>query len=330
MCPRNVYFSAAHKLEQQTFEDIMVESLKIYGQETYYLPRQVVKRDNLLNEDIESQFLDAYTVEMYIEDIEGFGGEGNLMQKFGLEIRDEVTFIVAKRSWEKLVGAWNNTVDNFRPNEGDLIYLPLSQSFFEISFVEHEQPFYQINNLPVYKLQCKLYEYNDEDFETGIEEIDQIETVYADTLAMLIRDITGDIEIGSTLYQVISRDANGMPVKWISGRVTEQDQVGGSSTNIQLQLTDIEMSDDEANRNFYISTTSDTDTYLINTVEEDPNNLGYPLAPTVTAEIYTLYDIDSVEDRVLINDQAAQNFEFEDFADDIIDFSESNPFGEPS
>ena len=328
--PRNVYFSAAHKLEQQTFEDIMVESLKIYGQETYYLPRQIVKRDNILNEDIESQFLDAYTIEMYIEDIEGFGGEGNLMQKFGLEIRDEVTFIVAKRSWEKLVGAWNNTVDNFRPNEGDLIYLPLSQSFFEISFVEHEQPFYQINNLPVYKLQCKLYEYNDEDFETGIEEIDQIETVYADTITMLIRDITGDIEIGSTLYQVISRDANGMPVKWISGRVTEQDQVGGSSTNIQLQLTDIEMSDDEANRNFYISTTSDADTYLINTVEEDPNNLGYPLAPTITAEIYTLYDIDSTEDRVLINDQAAQNWEFEDFADDIIDFSESNPFGEPS
>ena len=328
--PRNVYFSAAHKLEQQTFEDIMVESLKIYGQETYYLPRQIVKRDNILNEDIESQFLDAYTIEMYIEDIEGFGGEGNLMQKFGLEIRDEVTFIVAKRSWEKLVGAWNNTVENFRPNEGDLIYLPLSQSFFEISFVEHEQPFYQINNLPVYKLQCKLYEYNDEDFETGIEEIDQVETVYADTLTMLIRDITGDIEIGSTLYQVISRDANGMPVKWISGRVTEQDQVGGSSTNIQLQLTDIEMSDDEANRNFYISTTSDADTYLINTVEEDPDNLGYPLAPTITAEIYTLYDIDSTEDRVLINDQAAQNWEFEDFADDIIDFSESNPFGEPS
>jgi len=328
--PRNVYFSAAHKLEQQTFEDIMVESLKIYGQETYYLPRQIVKRDNILNEDIESQFLDAYTIEMYIEDIEGFGGEGNLMQKFGLEIRDEVTFIVAKRSWEKLIGAWNNTVENFRPNEGDLIYLPLSQSFFEISFVEHEQPFYQINNLPVYKLQCKLYEYNDEDFETGIEEIDQIETVYADTITMLIRDITGDIEIGSTLYQVISRDANGMPVKWISGRVTEQDQVGGSSTNIQLQLTDIEMSDDEANRNFYISTTSDADTYLINTVEEDPNNLGYPLAPTITAEIYTLYDIDSTEDRVLINDQAAQNWEFEDFADDIIDFSESNPFGEPS
>ena len=328
--PRNVYFSAAHKLEQQTFEDIMVESLKIYGQETYYLPRQIVKRDNILNEDIESQFLDAYTIEMYIEDIEGFGGEGNLMQKFGLEIRDEVTFIVAKRSWEKLVGAWNNTVDNFRPNEGDLIYLPLSQSFFEISFVEHEQPFYQINNLPVYKLQCKLYEYNDEDFETGIQEIDQIETVYADSLTMLIRDITGDIEIGSTLYQVISRDANGLPVKWISGRVTEQDSVGGALTNIQLQLTDIEMGDDEANRNFYISTTSDADTYLINTVEEDPNNLGYPLTPTVTAEIYTLYDIDSTEDRVLINDQAAQNWEFEDFADDIIDFSESNPFGEPS
>jgi hypothetical protein len=326
--PRNVYFDIAHREEQHLFEDLTIEALKIYGQETLYLPRQIVQRDNILTEDIESQYLDAYGIEMYVEDIEGFGGEGNLMQKFGLEIRDETTFIVAKRSWEKLVGTWNNTVDNFRPNEGDLIYLPMSQSFFEISFVEHEQPFYQLNNLPVYKLQCRLFEYNSEDFRTGIDEIDQIETVHAVTETMLIRDITGEIEIGQRLYQVLTRDSSNVPVKWISGVVTEQDTVAGALTNIQLQLTDIEMSDGEANRNFFLSTTGDTDTYLIDTVAEDDN--GDPVTPSVTAEIYTLYDIDSPENRVLLNDNNAQNFEFEDLGDDIIDFSESNPFGEPS
>lgn len=199
--PRNVYFSQGSLNEQHMFEDIMIETLQIYGQEVYYLPRKILTRDMILNEDRESQFDDAYMVEMYPEDIEGFGGDGNLMSKFGLEIRDEVTFIVARRSWNKLVGKWNNTVENFRPNEGDLVYLPLSQSMFEISFVEHEAPFYQLNNLTVFKLQCRLFEYNDEDFRTGVEGLDAIEEVHGDILSMLIRDITGDIVLGKRLYQ---------------------------------------------------------------------------------------------------------------------------------
>ena len=362
--PRNVYFSHGSNAEQILFEDIQIEALKIYGHETYYLPRKIVTRDMILNEDRESLFDDAYMVEMYVEDIEGFGGEGNLMSKFGIEIRDEVTFVVARRSWNKLVGIWNNTVDNFRPNEGDLIYLPLSNSLFEISFVEHEQPFYQIQNLPVYKLQCRLFEYNDEDFRTGIEDIDDIETVHADILSMLIRNITGDIELGTRMYQyfpsvdyntlvarkaslpgliaaetiqsekdILQAELDGIDsdiqdafdaMPYISGIVTEQDPVGGTITNRTLFLTDFETNTTDP-KNFYVSNQSNTDTYITNATTIDEFN-----APTVTAEIYEIYDLDDNTNRVFENDGAAQNWDFESTADDIIDFSEQNPFGEPS
>ena len=317
---RNVYFNQAVRSEQNLFEDLLVEALKIYGQDVYYIPRSIVTRDMILNEDHESQFDDAYMIEMYIEDTESFQGEGNLMSKFGLEIRDEVTFIVAKKQFEKLVGFWNNSLTtgkNQRPNEGDLIYLPLSNSFFEVSFVEHEQPFYQLNNLPSYKMQCRMFEYNDEDFNTGIAEIDQIETQFADTTLLLIRDITGDIEIGTRLYQAVTRDDEGAVTKWISGKVVEQDAVTNEARNIQL--TDIEINDSTI-ANFVESTVDEIDTYLVDDFDD----------PTISAQVEEVYDLTDPVDLTFQNDPAAQNYEFEDLGDDIIDFSETNPFGEPS
>lgn len=317
--PRNVYFSQQARSEQNLFEDIIIESIKIYGTEVYYLPRTIVNRDMILNEDHESFFDDAYMVEMYIDNIDGFEGEGNLMQKFGLEIRDEATFVVARRSWEKLVGFWNNTIGSSRPMEGDLIYLPLSNSFFEISFVEHEQPFYQLANLPVYKLQARLFEYNSEDFNTNIAEIDQIETEHANTTTMLVRDITGEINIGDRLYQVIERDGSGNATKWISGEVADTETVGNNPAVINLYMHDFEVNDSDLSY-FYVSTDGDTDTYLMNDVT----------SPTVTARLYEIYDVNDSADQTFANDAAAQNWDFEHTADDIIDFSETNPFGEPT
>ena len=173
--PTNVFFSPKVNTEQYMFEDIIIESIKMYGQDVFYMPRKIVQRDTILGEDVESEFNTANTIEMFIENTEGFEGEGNIFQKFGMEIRDEATFIVAKRSWQKLVGVWNSDINDDRPREGDLIYLPLSKSFFEISYVEHEQPFYQLSNLPVFKLQARLFEFNEEEFNTGISELDSIE-----------------------------------------------------------------------------------------------------------------------------------------------------------
>ena len=158
--PTNVFFNHAVQSEQHLYEDLVVESLRMYGQETYYLPRKIVEEDTILGEDVQSTFGDSYSVEMYIENTEGFEGEGDLMSKFGVEIRDQATFVISVRSWERFIQLDSNLATSFRPNEGDLVYLPLSGGLFEIKFVEHEMPFYQVGKLFVFKLQCELFEYS--------------------------------------------------------------------------------------------------------------------------------------------------------------------------
>ena len=151
----NMYFSQGSRSEQQLYEEIIIESLKIYGQDIYYLPRDIVNKDNILNEDASSRFNSSYKIEMYIENIEGFDGEGDLFTKFGVEIRDQATFIVAKKRWEQTVARSDNEIEGVRPFEGDLLYIPFSRKLFQIMHVEHEQPFYQLKDLPTYKLRCE-------------------------------------------------------------------------------------------------------------------------------------------------------------------------------
>ena len=129
---RSVYFSTGAKSEAELYENLVIEGLSIYGHDVYYIPRTMASRDLILNEDIESKFSDAYIIEMYLENVDGFDGDGTLFTKFGLQIRDQATFVVSRRRWEKVVGIYNNEIVGDRPNEGDLIYLPLTRSFFEI------------------------------------------------------------------------------------------------------------------------------------------------------------------------------------------------------
>ena len=182
--PTNVFFNHSVSTEQQLYEDLVVESLRIYGHETYYLPRQIIEEDTILNEDVQSKFGDAYSVEMYIENAEGFEGEGDLMSKFGVQVRDQATFVISLRTWERFISLDSNLATSFRPNEGDLVYFPLSGSMFEIKFVEHEDPFYQVGKLFVFKLRCELFEYSQEDFDTSVIAIDQIEDEQAYSLSM--------------------------------------------------------------------------------------------------------------------------------------------------
>ena len=170
----NPYISKKVRSEQHLYEDIVIESLKFYGEDVYYLPREIVNKDKIFGDDIPSRFSDAYKIEMYIENQEGFDGEGDLFTKFGIELRDQATFVVARRRWKKMVG--DNLAENgFRPREGDVIYLPMSESMFEVLKVETETPFYQLSNLPTFRMQCELFEYSDEDFDTDIASIDAVE-----------------------------------------------------------------------------------------------------------------------------------------------------------
>jgi hypothetical protein len=307
--PRNVYFSQAVKSEQHLYEDLIIESLGIYGQDVYYIPRTLVNRDNILGEDPASKFDDAYLMEMYIENTEGFEGAGDLYSKFGLEIRDDATFIVSRRRWESRVGVFSSNLVDPRPQEGDLIFLPMTNSFFEISFVEDDSPFYQLSNLPVYKMQCQLFEFNDEEFDTGIAEIDDKTVQSAYQLSMDV-NITGGnhYEVGETVRQTVS---DGVVV---FGEVAARTKV--SDTSSQIYVANIGATGTTEYKSFIESLSAP----LVG------DNTGY------SGTINAIYDsiADASSGRVFSTDEAAQNMDFEIDADGFIDFSESNPFGDPS
>ena len=163
---RNTYFSNGTQAEKNLYEDLIIEQLKIYGQDTYYLPREEITKDDILGNTTD-KFTDAYAIEMYVEDVNGFV-QGDLVGKFGLEVRDEVTFVVARRTFEVLVDNSSNTLTINRSREGDIIWMSLFKKFFQIDFVEDEDPMYQINDLPIFKLKCSVWEYESQSVETGV------------------------------------------------------------------------------------------------------------------------------------------------------------------
>ena len=276
--PTNVYFDTGTKPEQHLYEDLMIEQLRIYGQDVYYIPRTLVKEDELLGEDVLSKFGDAYLIEMYFENAEGYEGEKEIMTKFGLEMRDEATFVVAKRRFEQLVSGDSNMIVKTRPNEGDLVYFPKVNKMFEISFVDHDDPFYQVHNVPAFKLKCKTFEYGGEDIDTGITEIDAIET--ANSLDMLTFQITMEQSSTTTFNEGIELEDG-------TGNLELETQTGG---------TDNVIGEDETGGDNVVLETGD---YIIQ-------------------EAY-------VTDTI---DENAMNDFFDRQDDNIIDFTESNPFGD--
>jgi len=245
--PTNVYFDTGTKPEQALYEDLMIEQLRIYGQDVYYIPRKMAGTDSIWQEDISSSFESSYLIEMYMENIDGYEGEKELMSKFGLDIQDDATFVVARRRWEQFVSVDNNIIVSSRPNEGDLIYFPKGNKLFEITFVDHDDPFYQVQNLPTYKLKCKTFEYASEVIDTGIAEIDAIET---------------DNSLDQLSHQMTLEDGSGSMI-------------------------------------------------LENTVEN----------AAASYIILETYDIATI-------DENSQNEDFELADDNILDFTESNPFGD--
>jgi hypothetical protein len=156
-------------MEQDLIENLIIESIKQYGIEVYYMPRKLEAKDDLLNEDDLSTFNDAYLIEMYIRNIDSFEGEGDFLSKFGLQIRDSMTLTVAIRSFNAEINSYTEEV---RPNEGDVIYFPLNGKMFEVMHVEHEAIFYQMGQLQTYDLRVELFEFSGERFQTGVDEID--------------------------------------------------------------------------------------------------------------------------------------------------------------
>jgi hypothetical protein len=206
----NFYFQSGNTSgttnEQRLLEDLIIESIQIYGHDVFYLPRTSVTQDEILGEDVLSRFENAYPLEMYLTNVQGWEGDGELFTKFGIQVTDQATFVVSKRRWEDVVG--NNPEELLqlpsRPAEGDLIYFPKTKSMFEIKFVQHLNPFYQLGKFYIYSMNCELYQYSSEILNTGVEEIDAAETASSQNLfefQILLQ--SGDLLLSTTGYSII-------------------------------------------------------------------------------------------------------------------------------
>jgi hypothetical protein len=249
-------------------------------------------------------------MEMYIDNAEGFDGAGDLYSKFGLDIKDEATFVVSRRRWDDRVGPFSSQVENPRPAEGDLIFLPMTNNFFEINFVEDEQPFYQLSNLPVYTMKCSLFEYNDEDFETGIVDIDDAVSKVGYQLPIDVTISGGThFEVGEIVRQTV--DSSVTPNVIVFGEV--QQRIKSSDILSRIWVSNIGTTGSTDAKSFTQggTITGDTSTY--------------------TGTINKVYsDVTDTTGNSWSTDEQAQNTEFEIDADGFMDFSESNPFGDPS
>ena len=187
----NPFFLQGSPNEQNLIQDLVNEHLKIYGVEVTYIPRKFVRKQTILKEVQSSVFDDNFLLEAYVNTFDGYGGQGDIMTKFGVSLRDELTITISKERFEDFISPFLASDDDYelatRPREGDVIFFPLGSRLFEVKFVEHEQPFYQLGKNYVYQLKCELFEFEDEVFDTDIEEIDsQLEDLgYISTLQLI-------------------------------------------------------------------------------------------------------------------------------------------------
>ena len=219
----NSYFTQGTTGEQDLIENLVVEQIKMFGKNVFYMPRTLVNEDTTFTEDALSKFDDAYEIEAYIEDPTGFTGDGDLFTKFGVRISDQVTFIISRKRFTEAVDDNAQLIVEGRPNEGDLVYFPMANKIFKIMFVEHEQPFYQLGKIHVWGLKCELFEFSDEQFDTGVTAIDQIEQDFSVSITInFATGGTGDFTVGEVVAGGTSN---------ITAEVKSWD-----STNRQLQV----------------------------------------------------------------------------------------------
>ena len=286
----NVYFSRGTPNEQHLYADLTIEAIQIFGHDVFYIPRTLVNKDELFGEDALSRFDDAYGIEMWMETQEGYEGEKELVSRFGLEIRDETTFVVSRRRWDNTVSNDANLIVSSRPDEGDLVYMPTVKKLFEISFVDHDDPFYQVDNLPVYKLYCRTFEYSSEVLDTGIAAIDAIETQRS-------TDFLG--------YEILAEQSN-----------TYNEKIGFEwGTVYEFGVGDILLEDDS----FVLG----------------ENETGFEAIILESSDDYYTFVVIQEAYSLATQDTQSENEWFEDRAtgkigDPVLDFTESNPFGDPT
>lgn len=216
--------------EQVLIEDLVLESIKIYGHDMWYCPRTLIAKDDIYGEDTLSEYNTAYLIDLYIKNVDSYEGDGNFLSKFNLEIRDQMTLTVSVRNFMNEIGSIENIV---RPREGDLIYIPMLDRLLAIKYVNKNAVFYQMGSIQMYDLVCEMFEYSSEKFNTGIEAIDSIEK---------------DLSLALTEYSLLTNDGlvitdqNGYQIIQ-SGYNFEQQARDAFEDNTEFQLEGTEILD---------------------------------------------------------------------------------------
>ena len=354
--------------ERSLYQNLLKEAIQIYGHDVYYVNRTTVALDNVLGEDSLSKFTTQHPIEMYVENAEGFGGDKEIISQFGLENRNEITFVVSKERFQEMdsqieledgtdttggsillesgsVSQDNNSSilttvdgDNFyiimdtattdadRPLEGDLVYHPVIAKMFEISFVDHDEPFYQLDNNPVYKLRCRQYEYAGEIIDTGITTIDAIESELSTDTAQF----QFTLEQSSTINENIALEYfldSGLVL--LDGTDLDFDRISlEDDTRILLEgnsgATGSLLNE---NSTITVSNNASSDNII---GEDDDTSVGESILLENEADTGSLQYLIS-EDYIIGDgetDKTTQNELFETLDDTVLDFSETNPFGD--
>lgn len=258
-------YAANQTNEMRLMEDVVVESIKIMGHDCFYLPREAWSNDDtILGENVTSKFNRAYTIEMYLANVEGYEGDGDFFSKFGLEIRDTSNFVVSRRSFDKYIPS----SIAIRPREGDLIFVPVLQKIFEIKFVEEELMFFSLGKRTpyIYELRCELFRYSNENIDTGIEEVDHVEHTLAYTIKLDMNQGNGNnFRANEIVYQganLASATATAEVKEWtpqtnvlllmnIKGDFSANSQLVGVTSNARYNIATVDSIGDYLDYDLY-------------------------------------------------------------------------------
>lgn len=294
---KSVYFPqhGGVNSEQSLVQDLVDEQIKLFGMDVFYIPRQMVI-DTALNDVVLSKFKQYYMIEMMLINVEGFGGSGSLaMSKFGLKISDEMSLAVSKRRWRQFAATKIKTTVPTRPNEGDLIYVPMTKNTYEIKYVEREAPFYQLGKNYIYSMDCELMQNADNQFETGVDELDDLDQEPYGFWITLKEGGTGGYIEGEKVVQTYTPNNVSSPVT-ITATVSDWRPL-----ERKVKIT-------------YLKGDGN--------IVPDVPIIGQESGANWVADTFSSLDID------IHNFDNMENKYYEDMGDMLIDFSEGNPFGE--
>ena len=365
--PTSNYFPTyyqGHSGEQGLVQDLVDEQIKLFGSDVYYIPR-IVLQDSTLDEVRYSKYQEQFQIEMLLQNVTGFGDNAEFISKFGLRITDEIIFRVSTRRWTEEVAEHNPTLTvSERPNEGDLLYFPLTQDIYEIKFVGKEEPFFQFGKIQFYAITAEIYEVGQDDFDTGVAEIDAVEQLF-DNAIKLIMDPggTGDFTVGE---EVVGDEFLAKGTAIISGDAVDSITITDGGLHYKSALPP-SVTFTGGGGTGATATATVSSAGLVTGINITAGGSGYTSAPTVTidyspkdnrAEVKSwdaatrelqvinrtgtfttaevikgqtsgaLWSPESFDTLNNSNSSYDQNRAIEDDADNIVDWSEGNPFGE--